>query len=266
MVQDGRGGKLVDAIKIIVLNVIASVEAAAGEKGVLDAGGQQITVADFQVEIVQPFQKAALRIIGQIAQMVPVDLPNSGCGYVHKLLNNAAFLRMPIAPFQRGHDGVMMFLPQLPQIRNTRPTDRARVGHIKDIFQMGSASVFLNQGNALRLWFDPSVHGFVPQLHAGAGGSVGPLGMNQELIVKGILIEAGGRVQILLPGMAVPRHVLSSLTGQLRNVLIFARHDKPPYRIENSHYRSWPRAFAGLLLDGSDAPAFNCSRMDGGFS
>ena len=45
MVKDGGGGKLDNARKVLVLQILAGVQAAAGQEGVLDAGGQEIFIA-----------------------------------------------------------------------------------------------------------------------------------------------------------------------------------------------------------------------------
>ena len=42
MVENGGGGKLGNTRKVLVLQVIAGVQDAAGQDGVLDAGGEDI--------------------------------------------------------------------------------------------------------------------------------------------------------------------------------------------------------------------------------
>ena len=112
MVQDGRGGKLPNPIQFLVVDIIICVVAAAGEKGVLNACGQEIAVTYFQIEIVQPFEKAAGGIIRQIAQVVPVNLPDGGSGGIHEPLYRVAALRCAVTPFQRGEYRAVMFLPE----------------------------------------------------------------------------------------------------------------------------------------------------------
>ena len=188
MVQDGGGGKLPNPVQFLVVDIVICVIAAAGEKGVLNACGQEIAVTHFQIEIVQPFEKAAGGIIRQIAQMVPVNLPDGGSGGVHEPLYRVAALRCAVTTFQRGEDRAVVFFPERPQVGNLCAPDGPGVRHVKNIFQMGPAAVLPNQGDPLGAGTDPPVHGPVPKLHTGAGGGVGTLGVNQELVVKGILV------------------------------------------------------------------------------
>ena len=190
MVENGGGGKLGNTGKVLVLQIISGVQAAAGEDGVLDAGGQEVLKTHFQIEVVQFLQQTIFCVIGEVMQMVPVDLADGAAGLLHERPANVRFLCGAVLPLQSLRDGGMMVLLQLPQVGRSRPLDRAGVGHIKDIFQPGPATaVLLNQGDALGTGLYPPPHGFIPQLHAGAGGSVRALGIDQELVVKRVFIK-----------------------------------------------------------------------------
>ena len=58
MVQGGRGGKFRDSPEIVILQIVRSVQAAAGKERVLDAGRQGVPEAYFPVEVVHLFQEA----------------------------------------------------------------------------------------------------------------------------------------------------------------------------------------------------------------
>ena len=60
MVQGGRGGKFRDSPEIVILQIVRSVQAAAGKERVLDAGRQGVPEAYFPVEVVHLFQEAVL--------------------------------------------------------------------------------------------------------------------------------------------------------------------------------------------------------------
>lgn len=224
VMQNGRRGKLPNPVKVLILNIIAGVKATAGKKGVLDTGSQKIAVTHFKIEIVQSLQKTSLGVVGKIAQMLSVNLLHSRGRNLHEALHRVTVLGGTVAALQRGENRAMMLLPERPKVGNLSAPDGPGVRHIENIFQMGPAAVLANQGNPLGAGTDPPVHSSIPKLHAGAGRRVGPLRIDQELIVKGILVKAGGRVQVVFPRMAAPRHVLSGLTGQLRNTLKFAWH------------------------------------------
>ena len=86
MVEDGWGGELGDPRQVAVLHELVGVQAAAGEDGVLNAGGEHISKADLQIEAVQPLQQTVFNIIGQIGEAVPVDLIDRSCRQLHELI------------------------------------------------------------------------------------------------------------------------------------------------------------------------------------
>ena len=194
--KDGGGGKLRNAPKIFILQVTGRVQAAAFEKSILDAGGQKVLESYFQIEVVQLLQKTARRIAGQIIQMLPVDLVDSG----------AVFLP------QRLHDGSVMFLPQLPQYGRFASPDRTGIRHIKDVLQPGpAAAVLADEGDSYRPGPDPPPHPLIPQLHTGAGRGIRPLGVDQQLVIEWVFMETRSGVQILLPAGRIPRNGMGGL-------------------------------------------------------
>ena len=98
MVEDSGGRKLGDAGKVLVLQVVSGVQAAAGQEGVLDAGGQKVLETYFQIQVVQFFQKTVRYIVGQIMQAVPVNLVDGAAGLFHELIAKVRFLRGAVLP------------------------------------------------------------------------------------------------------------------------------------------------------------------------
>ena len=180
MVKDGGGRKLGDAGKVLVLQVVSGVQSAAGQEGVLDAGGQKVLETHFQIQVVQFFQKTVCYIVSQIMQAVLVNLTDGAAGLFHKLIPEICLLGGAVLPLQSLRNSGMVFRPHFPQVGCSRPLDRAGVRHIKNIFQMGfAAGILPNERDAFRTGLHPAPHGFIPQLHAGAGSSVRALGMDQ---------------------------------------------------------------------------------------
>ena len=229
VMEDGGGGKFGNARKILIVQIVHGVQAAAGQEGVLDARGQKAAETHLQIQIVQFLQKTVLCVIGQITQTVTIDLIHGMDGHIHKLVANVP-ARIGAIPFsQGGEDGRVVFLPHLPQVRFPRPTHRAGVPIVVDILQIRlTPPVLSDDCDALGTGLHPAPHGIVPQLHAGAGGGVGPLGVDQELFVKGIFVEPGGRVQVPHPAVCVLRDGLGGLVCQLGYFLQFIRHRLPP--------------------------------------
>jgi hypothetical protein len=190
VVQDGGGGELGNARKVLILQILAGVQAAAGQDGVLDAGGQEVFIAHLQIEIVQFLQKAVPCVIAQVLQVVPVGSAYGAADLLHKHPTNIMFLCGAVLPFQCRRNRAGFLCRHFPQMQLTRPTDRAGVGYVKDILQLGLAPLVLpNEGDALGAGFHPPPHGFIPQLHAGAGGGIRALGVDQKLFIKTVFIE-----------------------------------------------------------------------------
>ena len=193
MMEDGGGGELGNTRKVLVLQILAGVQAAAGQDRILDAGGQEVFIAHFQIEVVQFLQKTAPCVIAQVLQIVPVGPAHSVFSLFHELPADVCFLAGAVLTLQCLRHSAGFFFRQLPQIRLTRPTDGAGVSYVKDIFQARpSTRTSPNEGDPLGAGLYPPPHGVVPQLHAGAGGGVRALGVDQKLLIKTVFIEAAG--------------------------------------------------------------------------
>lgn len=131
MVQHSRRGKLQNTGKVLVLQVVRRVQAAAGEKGKLDAGRQQVPEPHLQIQRVQLFQKAALHIIGQLRQVVTIGFLHGAPGGFHQLFPKVAFFHGAALPLQCVYYGGMVFLLYFPKIRLPRPSHRSCVPIIK---------------------------------------------------------------------------------------------------------------------------------------
>lgn len=215
VVQDRRGGKLHDTGKVLVLQVVGRVQAAAGEEGKLDAGGKQDAETHFQIQLVQFLQKAAFCVIGKVCQTVPVGFPHHAAGGLHQLFAQVVLLDGAAPLFQRRQHRALVLLPQLPQVRFPRPPHRAGVRVVVQIFQIRAAIAFADDRNAGRPGLDPAVHGVVPQLHVRAGYRIRALCVDQQLVVIGIFIKTGGGGQVFFPVLHILRHRSGGLVRQL---------------------------------------------------
>ena len=194
VVEDGGGGKFRNTRKIFGVQIVQRVQTAAGQEGVLDAGGQKVFIAHFQIEVVQFLQKAVPHVIAQVLQVVPVNLAHGAFRLLHERPANVTFLRGSILPFQRLRNSAGFFCRHFPQVGYFRPTNGPGVRYVIDIPQFGLAPrVFCNQGNPRGPGLDPAAHGIVPQLHLRTGGSVRALRVDQQLLIKTVFIEPGGR-------------------------------------------------------------------------
>ena len=69
----------------------------------------------------------------------------------------------------------------------------AGVSQIEHIPQAQPVACIIQQGDALGAAPDIAVHPVVPDVITGAGGGVGALGVDHELVRVGVFVEAGGQ-------------------------------------------------------------------------
>lgn len=84
VMQDDGGGKLDDTGEVHVLQIVSRVQTAAGENGILDAGGQEVSESHLQIEVIELLQQAILYVIGEVLQMIPVDLVYGAAHLLHE--------------------------------------------------------------------------------------------------------------------------------------------------------------------------------------
>ena len=114
MVKDGGGGKLDDTGEVRVLQIVSRFQTAAGEDGILDAGGQEVPETHPQIEVIELLQQAVFCVIGEVLQMIPVDLIYGAAGLLHERPANIRFLRGAVQPLQRSPDNSVVVLSQFP--------------------------------------------------------------------------------------------------------------------------------------------------------
>ena len=114
VMQDGGGGKFDDTGEIRVLQIVSGIKAAAGEDGVLDAGGQEVSETHPQIEVVKFLQQTVPCVIAQIFQMISIDLVYGATHLFHERPADVRFLRGAVLLFQRGQNSGVMVLSQRP--------------------------------------------------------------------------------------------------------------------------------------------------------
>lgn len=112
-------------------------------------------------------------------------------------------------------NGSEMLVLQRPDIGGQRVRAAARVGNVKDVFQPCAATGFVDQGDAVAAAAYIAVHPGIPGIVIGAGRRAGPLGEDQELLLKGVLVEPGRRAEEGRPVVLVP---CNSSCGVLRHL------------------------------------------------
>ena len=84
-----------------------------------------------------------------------------------------------------------MLVLQRPYKGGQRGGAASRVGNVKDVSQSCAASGFVDQGDPVATSPYISAQPGIPGVVIGAGRRAGPLGEDQELLLKGVLVEPG---------------------------------------------------------------------------
>ncbi|WP_415535890.1 hypothetical protein [Dehalobacter sp. 4CP] len=73
------------------------------------------------------------------------------------------------------------------------------IRHVKHIAQVGAAPAVVDKGDALGALVHPPAQFLVPYLNRSAGGRIGTLGVNQQLVLEGVLVVPSRRLQEVCP-------------------------------------------------------------------
>ena len=109
-------------------------------------------------------------------------------GNLLQLLCDAAIIGNGKLFLQSGGNCLRMLRAVIPEIGAAGAFRGAGICHIEHIFQLRSVPGVVNQGDAFRTPANIAPHPLVPQFVIRAGGSVGPLGVDHELLVVRVLV------------------------------------------------------------------------------
>ena len=71
---------------------------------------------------------------------------------------------------------------------------------------------------------DVAVHAVVPEVETGTGGSIRTLGVDHELVCKGVLVQSGCSGQVVRPAFPVPGQAVGRALGKGEIFFGFAWH------------------------------------------
>ena len=187
----GRGIEIKDRHEIFMVEIALRLQPAAGHEGVGDADGGGIFELYFDVKLIIFLQKG---IVNDIEEVPPMLRPVFLCqfsGHIGELFckvipSNA------IGTLQHGRHGIHVPLLQLPQPWGAGVFTGSGIGNIKDITKSRSVPGIIHQSDALGAAPDIPAHSFIPQLIFGAGGGFRALCVDHQLLMKRVLVKAGG--------------------------------------------------------------------------
>ncbi|WP_429965556.1 hypothetical protein [Faecalibacterium prausnitzii] len=90
--------------------------------------------------------------------------------------------------------------------------------------QSGKSAGFVQQSDALGTPAHITVHPVVPDVKVGAGSGIRALGVDHELVRKGVLVQPGCSGQIVRPAFPVPGQTIRRALGKGEIFFGFAWH------------------------------------------
>ena len=117
-------------------------------------------------------------------------------------LSGKALLRCNFAKvvLQFLQHGFSVFRPVFPKPQGAAIHGFPRIRSVEHIFESWICAGIVDERDALCARLDPSpVYAFVPLLYLGAGGGVGPLGINEKLLLKRVFVKPRRRLKKRLP-------------------------------------------------------------------
>ena len=209
--------------------VVSRIDSAAGQQHEADAGGHGLTQPHFRVQIIQLFEKAAFLDTIQIREVVRDIVLDHHAGAAHQALGKAPIrLQFAKGVCQVLHDGALISLLHSPygdRIAGTGVGVR-QVEHISQ--PVLRIPVIHQQGDTLRALVDPSAE-TVPGVDFRASRSVGPLGVDEELLLEGVLVvvRCGRKKRHIATGAGYDIRSLSF--RKLYHKLMLVRHRNHPF-------------------------------------
>ncbi len=117
---------------------------------------------------------------------------------------------------------------ELPHLRVTGIAANPGIAYVKDVVQSGKSAGFIQQGDALRATPDIAVHPVAPNVKFGAGGGIGSLSVDHQLVCKGVLVQPGCCGQVVRPAFPVSCQSRLPCAGQGRDIPRFCLAFWPP--------------------------------------
>lgn len=174
-----------------VLPVQLRLQSAAQLKAVGDAGGGGLPEGRSDVEFIILRKEGIRNAVEDVPPVIaPIRERLLAGNLMDLLLEGHRRIRIEVR-FQHFPNGLLRPLGQLPRLHVPGAAAHAGVRHIKDITHAHSVWARGEQRNTLGAAPDVPVHGVVPEIIPGTGRCIRALGIDQQLIAEGVLVQSG---------------------------------------------------------------------------
>ena len=222
-VDSVRGGKIVDSLKTVFVKIAIRFKSAPFQQRVSDADCGGRLELHFQPGTIIVHQERTVNDGADIFTVVVPIICDQLSGNIGKLLTDP-FMADAVCGSQRIGNRLFQIIVILPQVGVTRIAAHTGVRHIKNVVQTRVSAGFIQQSDAFGAPAHIAVHPVVPDIVVGAGGSIGPLSVDHQLVCKGVLVQPGCGGQIVRPAFPVPSQAVRRALGKGKVFFGFAWH------------------------------------------
>ncbi|WP_242962139.1 hypothetical protein [Faecalibacterium sp. An192] len=187
-VRGCRGAEGIDRLEIIPVKPSFGVDTAPGQKQPGDTNGPCGLEFHLKPKIIIPFQQRTVNDVADFLSIVVPVVLHQFAGEICKLLGEVG-ITDPIGFRQHLGHWFPEAVIHLPEVRVQGVSAGAGIRHVKDIPQVRGAAAVIQQGDAFGAAPDKPVHPVVPDIILSAGGGIRALGINQQLVGIGVLVQ-----------------------------------------------------------------------------
>ena len=240
-----RGIEIKDRHEIFVVKVAFRLQSAAGHQSISDADGGGCLELYSDVILIIFLQKGTVNDVEEVLLMLRPVFLSQFPGYLRELSGKVIAGNI-IGTLQHGLHGIQMALLQLPQPRGTGMFTGSGVGNIEHIAQAGSVPGIIHQSDPLGTAPYITAHLFIPQVVLCTGGSVGTLGIDQQLFMEWILVKTGSGGQKPRPLLPAAGELGCHMVGHLPVKFCFGWHGYCPPFVLNGNGAAFCAAPLGV--------------------
>ncbi|MFR8114242.1 hypothetical protein [Faecalibacterium sp.] len=222
--KDGiRGGKIVDCLKIVLVEPPGRLKAAAFQQRVGDADGGSGLELHLHPGFIIIHQQRTVNDGADVSAVVVPVICHQFPGNIRKLLADT----LPadaVGLAQHLRNRLHQIGTELPHLRVTGIAAHPGVAYVKNVVQARESAGFVQQGDALCTPAHITVHPVVPEVETGTGGSIRTLGVDHQLVCKGVLVQSGCGGQVIRPAFPIPGQAVRRALGKGEVFFGFAWH------------------------------------------